>query len=125
MALPDGVEGLDQAERPERPEGLEPPDADGLAAGEAPERDQAGGGGGGGSNVLSERFLATAEFVELYDAAVERLQAELFDDGTAQDVLDSWTALLTDEASELVDASTVETDAEQIASYFDGNAVEQ
>ncbi len=117
MAPPDGAE---------RPEGVEPPEAgelpDGEAPGARPEGDAAGGRGG--SNVLSERFLATAEFVELYDAAVERLQDELFDDGTAQDVLDSWTAVLTDQATDLVDASVVESDAEQVAAYFDGHAVE-
>ena len=109
--------------------GLAPPDGAERVRGRAsgPSRPWASrrAGGRGGSNVLSERFLATAEFVELYDAAVERLQAELFDDGTAQGVLDSWTAVLTDQAADLVDASTVETDAQQVASYFDGHAVEQ
>ena len=133
LAPADGAERPEQGERPERPEGFEPPDAGALADGDGPEGDALTGerpmgdaaGGPGGSNVLSERFLATAEFVELYDSAVERLQAELFDDGTAQDVLDSWTAVLTDQAGDLVDASTVETDAEQVASYFDGHAVEE
>ena len=121
---PGGMAPPDGAERPEGagPEGFGPPEA---ATGEAPARpDGDAAGGRGGSNVLSERFLATAEFVELYDTAVERLQDELFDDGTAQDVLDSWTTVLTDQAADLVDASVVETDAEQVASYFDGHAVE-
>ncbi len=118
-----GAEG-----RPTPPDGAERPEPGELPDGDVPEGGAPAGdsaGGPMGSNVLSERFLATAEFVELYDAAVERLQAELFDDGTAQGVLDSWTAVLTDQATDLVDASTVETDAQQVASYFDGHAVEQ
>ena len=123
LAPLDGTERPDQGERPARPEGAGPPDGGEPSIGERPLGDAAGGRSG--TNVLSERFLSTPEFVELYDAAVERLQAELFDNGTAQGVLDSWTAVLTDQASELVDASSVEADALQIASYFDGHAVEQ
>ncbi len=114
LAPPDGAERPERGERPELGE---------TPAGARPEGNAAGGSRG--SNVLSERFLATAEFVDLYDAAVERLQTELFDDGTAQGVLDSWSAVLTDGATDLVDVSTVETEAEQIASYFDGHAVER
>ncbi len=122
---PDGGVRPGPGELPERPEGLEPPDG---TAGDRPAGARAAGareGGPGGSNVLSERFLAQDTFVDLYDAAVERLQAELFDDGTAQGVLDTWTAVLSDQATDLVEASTVESDAEQVASYFDGHAVTQ
>jgi spore coat protein CotH len=108
-------------ERPEPPEGMEPP-----VEGELPEAGGVPGGGGQGGmggNVLAERFLATAEFADLYDAAVEDLQADLFDSGTAQDVLDAWTSVLGEQADDLVDAATIELEAEQVASYFDGHAV--
>jgi spore coat protein CotH len=100
---------------------MEPP-----AEGELPEAGGVPGGGGQGGmggNVLAERFLATAEFADLYDAAVEDLQADLFDSGTAQDVLDAWTLVLGEQADDLVDAATIELEAEQVASYFDGHAV--
>lgn len=120
--LPEGTEPPEGAGPPpggERPEGLVAP-----ADGERPEGGPGGGEGGMGSNILSERFLADDGFAALYDAAVEELQAELFDDGTAQEVLDAWTEVLTSQAGDLVDSATVETEAEAIASYFDGHAVD-
>lgn len=127
--LPEGAEPPDGAEPPEgagpplggeRPEGFVPP-----ADGERPEGGPGGGERGMGSNILSERFLADDGFAALYDAAVEDLQAELFDDGSAQEVLDAWTEVLTSQAGDLVDSATVETEAEAIASYFDGHAVDE
>ncbi len=56
---------------------------------------------------------------------MDQLTSDLFDDGTAQGVLDSWSTVLTGDATDLVDASTVEAEAEQIASYFDGHGVEE
>lgn len=120
--LPEGTEPPEGAGPPpggERPEGLVAP-----ADGERPDGGPGGGEGGMGSNILSERFLADDGFAALYDAAVEELQAELFDDGTAQEVLDAWTEVLTSQAGDLVDSATVETEAEAIASYFDGHAVD-
>lgn len=121
MEPPAGMEPPVDGERPEPPEGMEPP-----VEGELPEAGGAPGGGGQGGmggNVLAERFLATAGFADLYDAAVEDLQADLFDSGTAQDVLDAWTSVLGEQADDLVDAATIELEAEQVASYFDGHAV--
>ena len=65
---------------------------------------------------------ATPELADLYDAAVADLQAELFDSGLAQEVLDAWTSVLGEQADDLVDAATIELEAEQVASYFDGQA---
>lgn len=121
MEPPAGMEPPVDGQRPEPPEGMEPP-----VEGELPEAGGVPGGGGQGGmggNVLAERFLATAEFADLYDAAVEDLQADLFDSGTAQDVLDAWTSVLGEQADDLVDAATIELEAEQVASYFDGHAV--
>jgi len=71
-----------------------------------------------GGNVLSERFLANADFAALVETAKEQLQANLYDSGTAQGILDTWTALLTDQASDLVDANTITSEAARIAEYF-------
>lgn len=114
-------------ERPEPPAGMAPPE--GMVPPverELPEAGGAPGGQGGmggmGGNVLAERFLATPELADLYDAAVADLQAELFDSGVAQEVLDAWTSVLGEQADDLVDAATIELEAEQVASYFDGQA---
>ena len=94
------------------------PDDGNMPEGFAPP--SAGGGRGGmmGGNVLSERFLANADFAALVETAKEQLQANLYDSGTAQGILDTWTALLTDQASDLVDANTITSEAAQIAEYF-------
>ncbi|QYJ03348.1 CotH kinase family protein [Nocardioides panacisoli] len=112
--MPEGFEPPTDGEMPDMPEGFEPP-TDGEMPG--------GGmrGGPGGSNVLVERFQDNEEFAALYDEAVERLQAELYDDGTAQGILDDWTTLLTEQAGDLVDEATVAEEADQVASYFDGH----
>jgi len=76
------------------------------------------GGGGGGSNILSERFLANADFQQLYQDALTTLQAELFDSGTASELLEAWTTTLTEGASDLVDAATIASDAAAISAKF-------
>jgi len=76
------------------------------------------GGGGGGSNILSERFLAYADFQQLYQDALTTLQAELFDSGAASELLEAWTTTLTEGASDLVDAATIASDAAAISAKF-------
>ena len=128
MEPPAGMEPPVDGERPEPPEGMAPPEGmEPPAEGELPEAGGVPGGGQGGQggmggNVLAERFLATPELADLYDAAVADLQAELFDSGLAQEVLDAWTSVLGEQADDLVDAATIELEAEQVASYFDGQA---
>ncbi len=141
MGGPAGGDGSGPPERGERPEGVEPPEGGapegfeppgGGPGGERPDGagpagagpDGATPGGPGGSNVLAERFRDTPAFAALYDDALERLQSELMDDGTAQAVLDAWTALLSEQAADLVGESALEEDAQQVASYFDGHGVE-
>ena len=72
-----------------------------------------GGGQAGGrtaansSNILADRFMANTEFAAQYSAALTDLTATLFTSGEAASILDDWTALLTLDASDLVDADTI------------------
>lgn len=140
--LPDGgelPEGMTPPDGTTPPEGMTPPD--GAAAGQRPEGDTVpgaagttdddetedgtaaggrgpGGGGMGGDNVLVTRFLADEDFAALVDQATADLTSSLVTSGTAQEILDRWTALLTAEASDLVDPATVEAESESVASAF-------
>ncbi|PFG32768.1 CotH kinase family protein [Sanguibacter antarcticus] len=133
-ALPDGAE---------IPEGATPPDGaalpEGAAAGEElPEgatggrpdgatgqEGMAGQGGAGaqgggmeGNNVLSTRFLADAGFAALYDQALTDLKASLYTSGEADAILTTWTDMLTDQASDLVDAETIASEAAVLHTVF-------
>ena len=95
----------------ERPEGVPPAD------GERPEGGPGGGAGGdgpGGDNILVERFTAVAEWAELVDQAKAEMTAELVDSGYAEEVVDRWSGVLTDQAGDLVDADTVQQEADAI-----------
>lgn len=72
----------------------------------------------GGSNVLSSRFLATEEFTALYDQALADLTEALYTSGTADEIVSTWADVLTDQAGDLVDASTVESEAATLRSAF-------
>ncbi len=95
----------------------------------APDRggamDQASGDGGrglGGSsrtNILLQRFQAVPEFAALVAAASTELRQQLYSSGAAHDILDEWASLLTDQASDLVPAATIASDAAAIGAYFD------
>lgn len=86
--------------------------AAGAAGGQRP--DGGMGGGMGGDNVLVTRFLADEDFAALVDEATADLTSSLVTDGTAQEILDRWTTLLTDEASDLVDPTTITSESESI-----------
>lgn len=92
----------------ERPEG--------MPEGERPEGMPEGGPGGmrGGSNVLVERFTAVEEWADLVEQARTDLVEELYDSGYAEEVLDQWVTVLTEQAGDLVDAATVEEEADAI-----------
>jgi spore coat protein CotH len=98
--------------RGERPEGM--PE---LPDGERPEGMPEGGPGGGmpgGSNVLVERFTAVDEWAALVEQAEADLTEQLVDSGYAEEVLDRWAGVLTDQAGDLVDATTVQEEADAI-----------
>lgn len=105
-------------ERPERPAGV-PTDL--------PTDMPDGGPGGmgdsgpmGGSNVLVERFTAVEEWADLVEQAKADLTDELYASGYAEDVLDRWVAVLTEQAGDLVDADTVEQEAVAIQASIEG-----
>lgn len=86
-----------------------------------------GGGGNGGpqggmgreqANVLVDRFLADADFNARYVQAAADLRAELIDSGAAQGILDDWVAVLTAQASDLVPAATVDSEAAALEAYL-------
>lgn len=72
----------------------------------------------GKSNVLVERFNEVDAFVALYDAAKAELQTQLLDSGTATEILDQWTSVLTAQASDLVSTDTITSEAAAIAAFF-------
>jgi spore coat protein CotH len=78
------------------------------------------GGGAAASNVLAERFQQTASFQALYEDALAGLRASLYDSGAAQADIDRWQALLTEQASDLVDAATIEQEAEAVVGFTQG-----
>ncbi len=92
--------------------GAQPPA--GGAAGGAPR-----GGPGGRSNILVQRFQANATFAALVAKARTDLTAQLFTSGKGVQVVDKWSALLTAQASDLVDAATIDREAAAIRTQVD------
>lgn len=140
---PSGTDGTDMPSGDGPPDGAEQPDGtaptDGAAQTDDTGRpgdtgdaapggmgggmaDGMGGGGMGGDNVLVTRFLADDTFAALEESAAQTLQADLVDSGRAQEILDTWTAVLTEGASDLVDAATIQEEADAIATYLTGGA---
>jgi spore coat protein CotH len=123
MGFPGGAGGPG-GERPEGmsepPEGMEPGELPtDMADGERPDFGGAPGGGpGGASNVLVERFTAVDEWADLVEQAKADLTEELFDSGYAEEVLQQWTTVLTEQAGDLVDADTVQQEADAIRDHF-------
>lgn len=120
MGLSDGttlLEVLTQLAEGQKPAGLELQDM--KAPAEAPE---GGAGPASKGNLLVTRFLATEEFSAAVASAKSELSGKLYDSGAAQKILDTWSALLTSQAGDLVDANTVASEAEAIGAYFTGNA---
>ena len=71
-------------------------------------------GGPGGSNVLVERFTAVTEWADLVEQAKADLTEELVGSGYAEEVLDQWAAVLTEQAGDLVSSDTVQQEADAI-----------
>jgi spore coat protein CotH len=92
------------------------------AAGDVPGEAQGPQGGAHGpqgkSNILAQRFHANAEFEALYQERLTELKTQLYASEAAADVLDKWVTLLKTQASDLVDATTIDTEAAKISAYF-------
>lgn len=82
-----------------------------------------GGGRGGmsGNNPLVTAFKANAEWMALYTKATADLKAELFTSGLLTKTVDSWSAVITADASDLVPAATVTSEAATITKYASGS----
>ena len=138
-ALPEGMkltgdttllQVLQQLAKGEMPAGLSPQDgqrpgqqdADGSAnpgaQGDGQGDLQAGRPRAANDNPLVTRFLANTDFSAKVGQAKTELTAKLYDSGAAQQILDTWSALLTSQAGDLVDADTVASEAEAISAYF-------
>jgi len=90
-----------------------------MPAGVMPGGGQGGPGGGArGGNILAERFKANADFNAQYEQALTELRAQLYASGDAQQILDSWTAVLSTQAGDLVSEDTITSEAAAIAKYF-------
>ena len=79
---------------------------------------------GGQSNPLVTRFLADEDFKALYEAAKTELADKLYESGTAEEILDKWTTLLNNEASDLIDSETVSSEADAIRSHFTSDSAQ-
>ena len=115
MTLPDGFDpaaGFTPPTDMQLPEGMELPE--GMPNGNA----GGPGNGGMGGNVLSQKFTANEQFAALVTEATSTLRAELDGSGTAQQVLDTWTATLQSQATDLVSAETISSESSSIAAYF-------
>lgn len=111
--IPEG--GIPEGQVPDGP----PPENGELPDGAAEDGEFGGAPGGAAdspevSNVLVDRFLAVNEFAALYEDAQEELSESLVESGTATDTVNSWAAVLEEQATDLVDAETIQSDADQI-----------
>jgi spore coat protein CotH len=108
----------------ERPEGMPTELPTDLPEGERPDFGEGGsgrmGGPGGRTNVLVERFAAVEEWADLVDQAKADLTDELYDSGYAEEVLDQWVEVLTEQAGDLVDADVVQEEADAIREVISG-----
>ncbi|HUR24052.1 MAG TPA: CotH kinase family protein [Acidimicrobiales bacterium] len=76
------------------------------------------GGPGGRTNILVQRFQANPTFAAMFNQAKTDLKTELFTSGKASQVLSRWSGVLTAQASDLVDAATIEREAASISRLF-------
>lgn len=112
----------------ERPEGMPTDMPTDMPDGKRPEMGDRGPGGGpggrvggmGGGNVLVERFTAVEEWADLVEEQRAALTVDLYDSGYAEEVLDRWVAVLTEQAGDLVDAGTVQAEADAIRTSMAG-----
>jgi len=81
-------------------------------------RENPRGGMGARSNILVERFNANADFAGAVADATTELKQTLFTSGLAQRLLDEWAELLHNQATNLVDSATVDSEAVTVSNAF-------
>jgi spore coat protein CotH len=114
---PDGAEAPAPPTDPSAPPGGQPQvPPGGFPGGGFPGGGFPGGGGFAsmGQNPLVNRFKANETFLALYEQAKTELRESLFTSGTAKEIVDRRAALLLADATDLVDAATVEAEANTI-----------
>lgn len=94
--------------------GAAPQDGVRPDVGERPAGPGLGGPGADGDNVLVSRFMENDAFAQLYAERTAELTDSLFASGIAAEVVATWVDVLGDQASEVVDAATIEADAAAI-----------
>jgi len=72
-----------------------------------------------GGNVLAERFLADDAFAALYAEHLAEHTDQLITSGAAAEVLATWTAVLQDQASDLVPTETIASESASIAAHLE------
>lgn len=128
--MPEGFELPADGEMPEGgmggPGGTMPSDGGGDAAasdgggdGAASAR-QGGGirGGMGGGNVLASRFTADESFAALVEEQSAALRTDLVDSGRAEEILAARTAVLREQAADLVPGEDIDSEAAQITAVL-------
>jgi len=73
---------------------------------------------GSASNVLVDRFRATAEFNLLYEDRLAELTTSMYGTGLAADILAQRVAVLAENATEWVSEATISAEADGVASFF-------
>ncbi|CAN5385031.1 CotH kinase family protein [soil metagenome] len=76
------------------------------------------GGMGGMNNPLVSRFQADADFAAMIDEQTTSLRASLYASGVAESILAARVAVLESGALDLVDQSTITSEAESLAAFF-------
>jgi spore coat protein CotH len=74
---------------------------------------------GGGENPLVKRFRAVPEFDAAVESRLATLRADLVDSGVTDGIIVSWAQVLRDQAGDLVDAQTVDMEADTIREFLD------
>ncbi|MBH0129390.1 CotH kinase family protein [Salinibacterium sp. NK8237] len=126
--LPEGAPEGDATDLPsegERPGGA----GEGGAPGGLPADGAGGDAAGGGqsqqdNNILTTRFTETAEFVAMYEDALDELQEEIFESGQFESIVESRSETLSDDASDLVDAAVLQSEIDDILAYSSGEVKE-
>jgi spore coat protein CotH len=69
-------------------------------------------------NILVERWNEIDAMTSLVSGATGRLRADLFTSGSAGEVLARWTKVLAAEATDMIDASMIESESAPLAEFF-------